>query len=89
MTASTRDTGGSQEMSFEEAFGLLEESVRSLEEGGLSLTEATRLFEEGMKLARICNELLSSAELKITRLQTAFGEQMRFLSEQGEDGAED
>lgn len=77
------------DLSFEAAYSRLEETVHALEEGGLSLAEATRLFEEGMRLARQCNELLSSAELKITRLQTAFGEQMRFLTEDKEENAED
>ena len=77
-----------EEFSFEEAYSRLEETVHALEEGGLSLAEATRLFEEGMSLARICNELLSSAELRITRLQTAFGEQMRLLTQEKEEGAE-
>ena len=80
---------GSEEVTFEEAYNGLEETVRALEEGGLSLAEATRLFEEGTRLARICNELLASAELRITRLQTAYGEQMRLLTEDRERGAED
>ncbi len=78
-----------EEISFEEAYTNLEETVRALEEGGLSLAEATRLYEEGTRLARICNELLSSAELRITRLQTAYGEQMRLLTEDREQSAED
>ena len=54
-------------ISFESSFADLEEVVRKLEVGGLSLDEATKLFESGMKLATKCNEMLSSAELKITR----------------------
>ncbi len=37
------------------------------------------------KLARICNETLASAELRITRIQTAFGEQMRFMADDEPD----
>ena len=70
-----------ENLSFEEAFTRLEQTVQALEAGGLTLEEATRLFEEGMRLARLCNEVLSATELKVTRLQTAFGEQMRFLGE--------
>ncbi|MDP6494061.1 MAG: exodeoxyribonuclease VII small subunit [Dehalococcoidia bacterium] len=79
----------SGELSFEEAYSGLEETVRALEEGGLSLAEATHLFEEGMRLARLCNEHLSFTELRITRLQTAFGEQMCLLTEEKEESAED
>lgn len=81
MTKSEKKDKKLEDLSFEEAYKRLEETVQRLEEGGLTLKEATLLFEEGMKLARVCNEMLSSTELKITRLQTAFGEQMRFLGE--------
>lgn len=77
--------------SFESSFADLEEVVRKLEVGGLSLDEATKLFESGMKLATKCNEMLSSAELKITRLQANFAEQMNLdlvSDDGGEDGAQ-
>lgn len=74
--------------SFEGAFANLEEVVRKLEAGGLSLDEATKLFESGMKLATKCNEILSSAELKITRLQANFAEQMNLVPD-GDDEPED
>ena len=80
---------GDEALSFEEAYNRLDETVRRLEEGGLSLADATRLFEEGMHLARICNELLTSAEMRITSLQTAYGEQMRMLADAQEEGVED
>ena len=67
--------------SFEEAYTQLEETVRTLEIGGTTLEEATRLFEEGMRLARICHQYLSATELKITHLQRSFGEQMTLLDE--------
>ena len=89
MSNANGDPANNNDLSFEEAFGRLEETAHSLEEGGLSLSEATRLFEEGMRLARICNEILGSAELRITRLQTAFGEQMRLRTEDKEESAED
>jgi exodeoxyribonuclease VII small subunit len=77
--------------SFERSFQKLEETVRRLEAGQLTLDEATRLFEEGMKLAKQCSELLSTAELKITRLQSGFAEQMNLVPEDGTagDDAED
>jgi exodeoxyribonuclease VII small subunit len=75
---------------FEQSFAKLEETVRALESGKLPLDEAMRLFEQGMVLAKRCNELLTAAELKVTRLQSAFAEQMRFLQEDepasGDDG---
>ena len=69
------------ELTFEQALERLDNTVQALESGGLSLEDATRLYEEGMKLARMCSETLASAELRITRIRTAHGEQMRFLAE--------
>ncbi len=58
--------------SFEDVFRRLEETVARLEEGGLPLEEALALYEEGMRLAQGCQELLDQAELRITRLQETF-----------------
>jgi exodeoxyribonuclease VII small subunit len=80
--------GRRERVPFEEAFSRLEQTVQKLEAGGLTLEEATRLYEEGMRLARICNEHLSRTELKISHLQTSFGEQMRILEEASEDEEE-
>jgi exodeoxyribonuclease VII small subunit len=57
---------------FEELYRRLEETVARLEAGGLSLDDALALYEEGMNLARRCQEILDGAELKITRLKEAF-----------------
>ena len=69
------------DLTFEQALERLDDTVQALESGGLSLEEATRLYEEGIGLARMCSEALASAELRITRIRTAHGEQMRFLAE--------
>jgi exodeoxyribonuclease VII small subunit len=84
------DPGTDQEpANFEDAFSLLEDAVRKLETGPLSLDDSTRLFEEGMGLVKRCNELLSATELKVTRLQSAFAEQMRFVPEESDDEPDD
>ena len=71
-------------LSFEEALGRLEETARALESGGLSLEQATQLYEDGVKLARVCNEILTSAELRISRIRTSYGEQMGMREESAE-----
>jgi len=58
-------------MTFEAARAELEEVVRQLEEGDLSLTEAISLYERGQLLARYCQAQLDQAELRITRLTDA------------------
>ncbi len=54
---------------FEELYQRLEALVAKLEEGGLPLDDAINLYEEGMTLARQCQEMLDAAELKVTRLR--------------------
>lgn len=55
-------------MTFEESMERLDQIVRALETGDASLEDAIKLFEEGTKLAAKCNELLDTAELKVTKL---------------------
>ena len=50
---------------FETSLGELETIVRRLEEGDLPLEESLKLFEDGVKLSRECQERLSNAERKI------------------------
>lgn len=57
---------------FEASYKRLEETVARLENGNLSLEESLSLYEEGMKLAKRCQELLGEAELRVTRLQEQF-----------------
>ena len=59
-------------LSFEEAFGRLSEMSASLEDGGLTLSEATGRYEEGMRLVQRCNQLLDEAQLKITELKDSY-----------------
>ncbi len=54
--------------SFEEAIEELEKVVNELENENLSLDESVNKFQEGMKLSKYCNELLESAEKKISIL---------------------
>jgi exodeoxyribonuclease VII small subunit len=68
-----------EDLSFEEALSLLDETVNALESGSLTLAQSMAMYERGMKLARVCNEMLTSAEMKITRIRTAYGEQMRMV----------
>ena len=60
-----------ESLSFEEAFRRLSEMAESLEQGGLTLDEATARYEEGMSLVQRCNQLLNEAELKISNLKDA------------------
>ena len=60
---------------FEEALKKLEAIVEAMESGDLPLETLLAKYEEGTKLARICQAKLAEAELKIEQLErTAAGE---------------
>jgi exodeoxyribonuclease VII small subunit len=53
------------EIRFEDALKRLEEIVDTLEKGDLSLEKSLKIFEEGVKLSRVCNKMLDKAEKKV------------------------
>ncbi len=59
---------------FEDLYGRLENAVQCLESGGLPLDESIAQFEQGMRLAKQCKDLLESAELRVTTLLEEFRE---------------
>lgn len=60
----------SKSASFEHSLSALEHVVSQLEKGELSLEDALKQFEQGVVLARKCQETLKLAEQKITFLQS-------------------
>lgn len=50
---------------FEDALNKLEKIVSKLEEGDIPLEESLKLFEEGIRLSRFCNQKLDEAEKKV------------------------
>jgi len=56
-------------LSFEEAFAELEAAVAALQDGQMPLEHALHYYEEGMKLAQHCNNLLEKAELRVQQLR--------------------
>ena len=61
-------------INFEEAISKLETEVKKLESGNMTLDQSIASFEEAVRLVKLCNEKLESAERKV-----------RILTE-GEDG---
>lgn len=53
------------EKKFESALARLEDIVHQIETGELSLEQSLKLFEEGVKLARLCTARLEEAERKV------------------------
>jgi exodeoxyribonuclease VII small subunit len=50
---------------FEEALGRLEDIVKKMEAGDMTLEESLKAFEEGIKLARLCSRRLDDAERRV------------------------
>jgi exodeoxyribonuclease VII small subunit len=57
-----------QDLTFESAMKRLEEIVRKLESGELSLTESIERYKESMQLVQFCRQQLDKAELEIEQL---------------------
>lgn len=66
------DSGDVAGLSFEDAFRQLAAIAEGMEQGGLTLAEATARFEQGMRLVQHCNFLLDTAELEITQLRESY-----------------
>jgi exodeoxyribonuclease VII small subunit len=60
-------------ISFEEALSQLEEIVRRMEDGKLTLEETSRLYGEGVKLAALCKSKLNLTRKKVTLLSEEDG----------------
>jgi exodeoxyribonuclease VII small subunit len=58
----------SSDVAFEVAIKRLTEIVQVLERGELPLEESLRLFEEGVKLSRVSQQKLDSAEKRVEQL---------------------
>jgi exodeoxyribonuclease VII small subunit len=54
-----------QGRTFETSLEALEQIVRELERGDLSLEKSLELFEQGIRLSRECHERLNQAERRI------------------------
>lgn len=59
---------GSTELTFEQAIAELEEIVKKLEKGELTLDESISCFRRGVELTKYCSKKLDEAERSITML---------------------
>ena len=57
-----------EKIKFEKAMERLEEILRELENGELSLDEALGAYDEAVKLVKVCSERLSEAETRVKML---------------------
>lgn len=57
-----------KEKNFEESLLELEQIVKDLENGNIPLDDAITKFNEAMKIAKICNDKLTSAEESVNKI---------------------
>ena len=56
------------EIKFEKAIQRLEKIVDDLETGEMDIDKSLEIFEEGIKMSRVCSKKLNEAEAKIEKL---------------------
>ena len=64
---------GLEEISLEEAFGMLDEITRSLEKEDISLEDSFSAYKKGMDLVKICNDKIDQVEKKVLVLNEEGG----------------
>lgn len=62
-----------KEIEFESALKKLESIVENLENGELSLEQALKQYEEGVKMADVCSKKLTEAEKRVEVLMKTVG----------------
>ena len=61
--------GKDKENSFESNLQKLESIVDKLESGEIGLEESVKLYEEGMKIKKICDKKLQDIEMQIKKIK--------------------
>jgi len=57
-----------KELQFEKSLNRLEEIVDTLESGDVPLSEAIKMYEEGIKLSKECLKQLTDVELRLKKI---------------------
>lgn len=68
MAQNTQQT--EKELTFEEALARLQQILQSLESGNAPLDDSLAMYEEGVRLVKLCNQKLDSAQQRVKILET-------------------
>ncbi|HTL70117.1 MAG TPA: exodeoxyribonuclease VII small subunit [Candidatus Eisenbacteria bacterium] len=79
--------GQEKEIAFEEALKKLESIVDRLEDGELSLEDALKAYEEGVRLADLCSKRLTEAEKRVEVLTKMQNGRLKSAPLEGEEDA--
>lgn len=58
-----------EELKLEDAFLLVQETIDQLEDSEISLEDSFRLYEQGMKILKHCNDSIDQVEKKVLMIQ--------------------
>ena len=72
-TAANPTSADQTHFDFEASLAKLESLVTRMEEGDMTLEESLKAFEEGVKLTRLCQETLGTAQQKVQMLMQQQG----------------
>ena len=70
-----------ENLEFEEAIDELEKIIDDLDEGNLSLKEASNLYTKGMMLKNHCSKILETVELKLNQISPSENETVSMIRE--------
>jgi exodeoxyribonuclease VII small subunit len=68
-----------KKLTFEEAMLQLEEIVEKLEQGDVPLEESIDLYQQGMKLSKLCHTKLKNVEKKMDTIMHEDGREETFM----------
>lgn len=57
-----------QELTLEEAFEMLENTVSRLEEEDITLEESFQAYQQGMEILKMCNDKIDKVEKKVLQI---------------------
>ena len=57
-----------KDLKFEEALSKLENNVKLLESGSLSLEEALEVYKEGVELSQVCHDKLNTVQQEVQKV---------------------
>lgn len=73
MSKAAQEPVADGELAFEEALRKLETIVETMESDDLPLEQLLQRFEDGTRLARLCQTRLADAEVRIRQLEETLG----------------
>ena len=66
--AEDKDVTMENELSVEEAFEKVDQTIKELEKSDVSLEDSFKLFKEGMDLLKYCNDSIDKVEKKVQKV---------------------